>query len=180
MTTAQVVVLGWGAGAVGLALALVVWFQWFRRNLNHVAFGDQVARLCHASNADRARKLCSAAPQSPMANAVRKCLEALDLGPADEPAAETTARLREIYTTSMKADLAGGQRSFYLGAVALADVAIGSYFVLARSVSRGPLFLYAFALLVLANAWVMARRIATQSAAQGERLFPIMAASRNR
>jgi hypothetical protein len=179
MSSQAALLVGWGTGAVAVVLALAVWFLWMRRNLNHVAFGDQIARLCHASNAERARKLASAAPLSPMANAVRKCLEALDANQG-EPEAETTARLREIYATSMKADLAVGQRTFYLGAAALIGVATGGYVVLARGASRGPLVLYAFAVLILANAWLMARRIATQSAAQGERLFPIMAASRNR
>ena len=167
----------WGTATVAVVLAAGVWWQWFRRNLNHAAFGDQIARLCHANNADRARRLCSAAPQSPVAVAVKKALEALDQG-GDEPPSETVARLREIYVGSLKADLASAQRTFWFGAVALGAIALGVYFIAARDAAPGAIAMYAFAFLILANAWVMARRIAVDGAAQGERLFPIMAATR--
>jgi hypothetical protein len=169
----------WITASLAAAVAMVAWFPWMRRSLNHRAFADQIIKLCGADNVERARKLCNAAPDNPMVAACGKCLAALADG-GDEPESETIARLREIYGVSLKADLARLSRHIWIGLVAIVLVAVAVYLVSARGGPPVALALAAVAAAILVRAYRLARKLAVDPAAEGERLFPVMAAARRR
>jgi hypothetical protein len=171
--------VAWATAASALVLSFVAVWPWFRRSLKHTMFADQVIKLCNAGNVDRARKLCSAAPDNPMVAATGKCLAALDEG-GSEPTSETIARLRDLYHRSMKADLATAAKQFWIAIVVLVDVAVGVYLVMGLGAPGFTLALHALALLTLSRAYRLAKKMAVEGAEQGERLFPVIAAARKK
>jgi hypothetical protein len=167
--------LGVGAAVVSVACSALVWFQWTARGLKHEAFADQIIRLCHARNAERAVKLASAAHLSPMALATKEALERLPhLAGAG---AEAIAQLREVYTARLNAELARAGRSFRYGIVVAAAVAVGSYSIAARHNPPWLFTLYGAAIVMIGLAALRSRKISLEARVQGERMFPAMAAA---
>jgi biopolymer transport protein ExbB len=71
--------LFWFACAVAVIVERIVTLM-FRYNLNAPPFMEQVGKLVQTGNVDRAVRLCSAAPQAPLANVVRAGLERANQG----------------------------------------------------------------------------------------------------
>src|SRR5262249_54290143 len=98
--------LAWVLSGLSLAGGVIVLLPWFQRALDHRAFAEQIRKLLLAGNAPRARKLCGAAPRSPVAVALGLTLESYErsqgLG-----GAELVQRLREVYLGSFTALMRG-------------------------------------------------------------------------
>lgn len=65
-------IAGWGLALVGLRLVILL----FRLNINAPVFSAQIVKLVAADNIDRALKLASVVPQTPVGAAIKAVLDA--------------------------------------------------------------------------------------------------------
>jgi hypothetical protein len=168
----------WLCGALSLAAAVAAVVPWVSRYVAHAMFAEQILKLVRANNVERAIKLCKAAPRNPMVKATGKVLAALNEG-GDEPASETIARLRQIYLQSIKVDIARASSAFVLAIGALAIAAVAIYLVVARDAPTAAIALPLIAILLCIHAYRTARKLAVESAIEGERILPVIASARN-
>ncbi|MCI0571161.1 MAG: MotA/TolQ/ExbB proton channel family protein [Myxococcaceae bacterium] len=108
--------LFWLAVALAVAVERIITLM-FRFNLNAGPFMEQVTKLVLTGNVDRAVKLCSAAPNAPLARVVRAGLTRANRGEVEvaraveEALAETTpqvqARLPWLWSLANVATLVG-------------------------------------------------------------------------
>jgi hypothetical protein len=170
--------LAWALSGVSLAGGFLVLFPWFQRALDHRVFAEQIRKLLMAGNADRARKLCGAAPRSPVAVALGLTLESYakskGLG-----GAELVQRLREIYMGSFTAMMRGANRVLSLGAVVLACGSVVTYLVAAKGASVIALGGAIVGLFLLFAAFRMARKLTIEGPAVGDALIGLMAETRD-
>jgi hypothetical protein len=152
--------VAWVGGAAATLLAFVGLWPWMTRNLNHKAFGEQIKKLILAGNGERAIKLCGAAPQSPVAVAVARTLA--QRGRSED--------LRDVYTSTLRAGLAGAGKLVWFAGGTLAIDAVVVYLVAARGAPVAALALVALSAMAVFSAQGMVRKIATEGAQLGAEL----------
>jgi len=169
--------LAWALAGVSLAGGLLVLFPWFQRALDHQAFAEQIRKLLMAGNPERAKKLCGAAPRSPVAVALGLTLESYarsqGLG-----GAELVQRLREVYMGSFTAMMRGANRVLGLGALVLAAGSVVTYLVAAKGASPIALGGAIVGLFLLFAAFRMARKLTLEGPQVGDALIGVMAETR--
>lgn len=168
--------IAWVAGGAAFAVALVTWLPWFRGNLNHDMFVALVMKLLKADNADRARKLCKAAPSSPFVMACDAALSALADSHDDHPA-ERPRRLREAFDAALRDALARASRLAWLATVSVALGGVTVYMVFGEGASPYSLALVGMALLAIVHARQMGFRIAIAAGTHRDPLIAEMLAT---
>ena len=167
----------WVLAFAALAGGIAVVVPWVPRNLNHAAFAEQLKKLLLARNPERARKLCGAAPRSPVAVSVGICLDRY-LADPQLAGAELIAQMRQLYIGSMNAQLRRANRVLYLAALVIADAAVTMYLYPQYGQSWATFAPVIIGLLLVLAAFQIARKVAIQGAALGEMLYGVMAESR--
>ncbi|MCB9562533.1 MAG: hypothetical protein H6708_19180 [Kofleriaceae bacterium] len=170
------VVLSVVAAVVAVAAALVAWLPWFVRAINHVVFYQVCMKLIAAGNLDRLRKLCNAAPRSPIAQAVE--LATVEVQKLDgEIGAAATVAVAETFRSTIRVGLQTAMRP-WAWAVAIGAAGVCVYAVVVDGAPTVALAGPAVALVIAAHVRQIAQSLARGGAAGLEQIVPALLATR--
>jgi hypothetical protein len=176
MTLDAVTLTAVACGAAASAAAIRAAIPWLRASLRVEAFGDVAVRLVEAGRLDSLRKICHVAPHSPMAIALKRCLDALPGAPAAE--GDAAQHLRDVYEGAVRTSLVELDRYAWMRSAALSLAAIDGALVLA--LHARPLALAGAAVAVAFVAWpiAVARSQTRATVAQADRVLAALVAAR--
>jgi len=165
--------LAWLTAAGACGVAVIAFLPWFRGSINHDMFVMMVKKLLTAGNAERAHRLCKAAPFAPFVKACDASLTAF-FDVRDEPESERVHRIRAAFDGALRTELARVSRTAWLAMVAVALGGVAVYLVVGEGASPYALALVGLALLAIAQARQIGLRIALAASVHRDPLIEAM------